>query len=134
MARWYTGKNQNWQDKFNPQDTAKQIQEMTVKEIANMKKRMGVQQRDAQAELVRLINERGKSDKERFKYLESLKKVKKDLLDNQMKEDMRHNYLYHILMDNYQVKDNATKTGLEEMECCGKTPPLDSLGTGVCCG
>ena len=37
--------------------------------------------------------------------MEKLRDMKKDLLNNQMKEDMRHNYLYHILFDNFAEKE-----------------------------
>ena len=56
--------------------------------------------------------------------------MKKELSGIQMKEDMRHNYLYHILFDNFASKEKCLATALEEQERSGRTAPLYNLGNG----
>jgi|JI10StandDraft_1071094.scaffolds.fasta_scaffold122520_5 hypothetical protein len=45
-----------------------------------------------------------------------------------MKEDTRHNYLYHILFDNFASKEKCTKAALDGIDW---TPPIYKPG---CCG
>lgn len=77
----------------------------------------------------RLLKEQIKRDKERIEALKKLKSLKGNLLDAQMKEDMRHNYLYHILFDNFASKEKCTNAALENLK--DRTPPIYSPG---CCG
>lgn len=46
-----------------------------------------------------------------------------------MKEDMRHNYLYHVLFDNFASKEKCTNAAIDALN--GRTPPIYQPG---CCG
>ena len=40
MVKWYTGKRKDWWDKYQPQEMAREIQTMVVKELAKLKNRL----------------------------------------------------------------------------------------------
>ena len=62
-----------------------------------------------------------------MKALEKLKAMKGQLTNNLMKEDMRHNYLYHILFDNFSSKEKLTQAKVD----ANRTPAI--YNKGGCC-
>jgi len=62
-----------------------------------------------------------KWDKERIEALKKLRDLKGNLLNAQMKEDTRHNYLYHILFDNFASKEKLSRAAVDGIE---RTSPI----------
>ena len=55
--------------------------------------------------------------------MQQMKSLKKELTNYHMKEDMRHNYLYHVLFDNFSSKEKLIGAKLDS-----RTPAIYPTG------
>ena len=61
-----------------------------------------------------------------MKALEELKRVKMKLKDQSMTEDIRHNYIYHILFNNWKNRERVLRS-LNELPHMKQFPRLDKV-------
>ena len=65
---------------------------------------------DKQQEINRIKKEMGKVDDERLKNLEELRVTQLRLKDREIQDDIRNNYIYHILFNNWKNREKVLKS------------------------
>ena len=65
---------------------------------------------DKQQEINRIKKEMGKVDDERLKNLEELRVTQLRLKDKEIQDDIRNNYIYHILFNNWKNREKVLKS------------------------
>ena len=83
----------SWWDKYVPADIASKISTMVTDQITLMQKKLDHQELSLQKEITKLKREATDTDNERLKALNNLRNAKKKLTDQQLQEDLRHNYI-----------------------------------------
>lgn len=69
------------------------------------------QEQKVKKELERVRGEVKDSDKERSTAIQELQDLKLKLKNQQLDEDMRHNYMYDILFKNWKARERGIKNG-----------------------
>ena len=100
---FYKGDMKSWWDKYVPANVAAKISTMVTDQLTAMQKKLDNQELSLQKEITRLKTEANSSDEERLKVLNNLRNAKKKLTDQQLQEDLRHNYIYHIILDRNHI-------------------------------
>lgn len=65
---------------------------------------------EKQQEINRIKKEMGKVDDERLKNLEELRVTQLRLKDREIQDDIRNNYIYHILFNNWKNREKVLKS------------------------
>ncbi len=61
--------------------------------------------------MLTLKKEASYADKERSIALDELRRAKSKLKDQQLEDEIRHNYIYHILFNNWKAREHVIKNG-----------------------
>lgn len=83
--------------KYIPSDINEKVKEIINREIKNMRGSMQMNEVKMLEQMKLLKDQTRETDKARIKALDNLKKIKSKLHKQQVKEDMRHNYIYDVL-------------------------------------
>ena len=83
---------------------------MVANELKRLKEQLNSQELKLQQEITNMKKEAGAADAGRLKALEELKRLKMKLKDQQMTEDVRHNYVYHILFNNWKKREGTLRS------------------------
>ena len=105
----------SWWDKYVPADIASKISTMVTDQITLMQKKLDHQELSLQKEITKLKREATDTDNERLKALNNLRNAKKKLTDQQLQEDLRHNYIYHILFNNWKMREKMLDKDLDSL-------------------
>ncbi|CDW76693.1 UNKNOWN [Stylonychia lemnae] len=113
---WYGDREGQWkekgywhQGKWVPIDVANHIQEKVGEEVKKLRHDMAKQEVDMQSQLNEMKKQGLNADFERQQALEGVKQLKEKLSDQQLTEDIRHQYMYNQLLDKVVEKDSMLK-------------------------
>jgi len=112
---FYKGDMKSWWDKFVPANVASKISTMVNDQLLSMQKKLDNQELSIQKEITKLKTDANNSDNERLKVLNQLRNCKKKLTDQQLQEDLRHNYIYHILFNNWKMREKMMDKDLDAL-------------------
>lgn len=112
---FYKGDMKSWWDKYVPAQVASKISSMVTDQLTSMQKKIDNQELSLQKEINRLKTDANESDHERLKVLNNLRNAKKKLTDQQLQEDLRHNYIYHILFNNWKMREKMLDKDLDKL-------------------
>lgn len=112
---FYKGDMKDWWDKFVPANVAAKISTMVTDQLTSMQKKLDHQELNMQRQITKLTTEANSSDNERLKVLNNLRNAKKKLTDQQLQEDLRHNYIYHILFNNWKMREKMLDKDLDKL-------------------
>jgi len=115
VASFYNGDMKGWWDKFVPSQVASKISKMVDDQLLKMQKKLDNQELVLQREITKLKTDANESDNERLKVLNNLRNAKKKLTDQQLQEDLRHNYIYHILFNNWKMREQMLDKDIDKL-------------------
>jgi hypothetical protein len=112
---FYKGEMKSWWDKYVPAEVASKIQTLVTDQLSKMKKMLDNQEVTIQREITSLRVEANEADHDRLLALKNLQNAKKKLTDQQLQEDLRHNYIYHILFNNWKLREQMLDKDLDKL-------------------
>eukprot|EP00347_Sterkiella_histriomuscorum_P017375 403349625 len=117
---WYGDQQAPWkekgywhQGKWVPMDVANHIQERVGKEVEKLRGEMTKNEMDLQQQLNEMKKQSLEADYERAHALAGVKHLKEKLNDQQLTEDIRHQYIYNQMLNSMQEKDQLMKARTE---------------------
>ena len=112
---FYKGDMKSWWDKYVPAEVASKISTMVTDQLISMQKKLDNQELVLQKEITKLTTDATEADRDRLEALNNLRNVKKKLTDQQLQEDLRHNYIYHILFNNWKMREKMLDKDLDKL-------------------
>lgn len=94
-----------------PASVPAKVNAMVKQHMEGVKERLAFNSERIGKEMERIREEVANSDKERTLALQELRDLKLKLKDQQLEEDMRHNYMYHILFKNWKAREKGISNG-----------------------
>ncbi|CDW87729.1 rcc1 and btb domain-containing protein [Stylonychia lemnae] len=108
--------------KYIPSDINEKVKEIIQREVKIMKGKMQ-QDEVAMLEQMKLLKDQTKdTDKARIRALDHLKKIKSKLHKQQVKEDMRHNYIYDVLFQRWQDRERKLEDKYKKFPAVNSFP------------
>ena len=118
--KWYKGESKDWWNKHVPPEFKKKVNDLVENKVQKVSKDLKRKQerleRDNILSMQKSIadknkeehNKSVKKDLKQQRYLEEIYRLKNKIKDQELAEDLRHNYVYQILFENWKNKHKAT--------------------------
>lgn len=97
------------------------------KEVEQLRSEMVKNEIDLQAQLNDMKKQSLDADRERSEALSNIKHLKEKLNDQQLTEDIRHNYIYHQMLNSMVEKDQLMKARTEVLPELTTMPKIDHV-------
>eukprot|EP00347_Sterkiella_histriomuscorum_P013621 403364019 len=123
-GKWDVVKQQHYWDngKYIPEDIGVKVKEIINKEVLMMKGKMQRDEVSMLEQIKSLKDQTKETDKARIKALENLKKIKSKLHKQQVKEDMRHNYIYDVLFERWKDRERKLEDKYQKFPAVNSFP------------
>lgn len=106
--KWYKGESKKWWDKFVPKDFKGKVDDLVNEKLRTLTTDLNNKERTLQNQITDLRNRETKGDVKSQRYLEEIHRLKNKIKDQELAEDLRHNYVYQILFENWKKKHKAS--------------------------
>ncbi|CAI2387338.1 unnamed protein product [Moneuplotes crassus] len=105
--RWYKGESKDWWNKFVPDDFKGKVEDLVNEKIKKVSNDLTEKERALYDEIKTLKNTTRSDDVQKKRYLEEIQRLKNKVKEKETEEDLRHNYVYQILFENWKKNNKS---------------------------
>lgn len=105
--RWYKGESKDWWNKFVPKDFKGKVEDLVDSKLKTLAEDLNHKERAMYDQIKLLKNTNREDTTKKERYLEEIQRLKNKIKDQELQEDLRHNYVYQILFENWKRKHKA---------------------------